>query len=153
MKSKIILSLLTLCLLVVHEVSAQPSVRVTQLTSSRENQFEVINLQPSQQGAFFTHLWWFGDGGFSFINQPIHSYDNSGSGSISGISVVTENYGTGGPPPLPLTVYNVSSNPSPISILNPGKSIYMQHYRNAVINDTMYVILTYGNTGYNNRKW
>jgi hypothetical protein len=60
--------------------------------------------------------------------------------------MVTENYGTSGPPPLIYQVPTPATNAPAQVVLQPGNSIYLQNYRNAVLNDTMYFILTYSNT-------
>ena len=113
-----------------------------------EYQYMVQGLVPSQTGAFFSHLWWFGDNGFRFNANPSYAHDNptQNTSAVSMISVTTENYGTGGPPPLPYSALRHANTGSPIDILQPGNSIYLQKYRNAVANDTMYLILTYKNT-------
>lgn len=111
-----------------------------------EKNYFFQGLQASQTGAFFSYLWWFGDNGFSFVPSPnyIHNYNNAPA-PCNMIAVITENYGTGGPPPMPDQVDTTTFHGNPATVLQQGNSIYLQHYRNAVLEDTMYLILTYSN--------
>lgn len=108
--------------------------------------FETVGLRTPQQGAYYTHFWWFGDNGFSFLDRPEHIYQKwSTPRIVNTFAITTENYGTGGPPPL---IKNPLPNPTSgiahqPGILALGESIHVQHYRNAVLNDTMYLIVTY----------
>ena len=117
---------------------------------SGSNQYEVQPLTPSQNGAYFSHLWWSGDNDFSFVEIPLHTHHNSkGNPSYPQVkmtAITTENYGTGGPPPLTYTFTTNIGNTSPRRVLPSGTDIYMQNYRNAVIGDVMYVIISYGNS-------
>lgn len=114
------------------------------------NMYEVLPLIPSQPGAFFSHLWWSGDNDFTFVEVPEHTHhDTKGNPNFPKVKmtdVTTESYGTGGPPPLTYTFTTNIGNTSPRIVLPQGTSIYMQNYRNAVLRDTMYLIVSYGNT-------
>lgn len=117
--------------------------------SNGENHFEVLPLTPSQNGAYFSHLWWGGDNSFSFLETPSYIHTRSGGNpnfpKVKMSAITTENYGSGGPPPLTYTFTTDVGNTSPRRVLPHGTNIYMQTYRNAVINDTMYLIVSYGN--------
>lgn len=110
------------------------------------NQFEVLPLNPSLPGARFSHLWWSGDNAFSFAARPFHDHRSPGTTAVAKMTdVVTESYGTGGPPPLTYT-FITAQNTTPLpKILGQDTIIYVQTYRNAVINDTLYMIITYAN--------
>ena len=114
------------------------------------NEYEVVPLTPSQNGAYFSHLWWSGDNDFSFVEVPQHTHHdtkgNPGFPQVKMTAITTENYGTGGPPPLTYTFTTNIGNTSPRRVLPTGTDIYMQNYRNAVIGDVMYVIISYGNS-------
>ena len=47
---------------------------------------------------FYTYLWWFGDGHFSFKPSPTHGYANDADRTVQ--LAATGNYGTNGPPPM-----------------------------------------------------
>ncbi|MFT5779757.1 MAG: hypothetical protein ACI837_002716 [Crocinitomicaceae bacterium] len=115
--------------------------------SSTEYQFEIDYLTPSLRSAHFSHLWWFGDNGFSFNAIPSYAFQQWNGSTFNILSVPTENYGSGGPPPLALNGFNptIGSAPNAKVVLAPGNSIYMQSYRNAVIGDTLYLIVSYAN--------
>lgn len=113
------------------------------------NKFEVLPLTPSNSSAFFSHLWWSGDNSFSFLAVPEHTHratsGNSNFPQVKMTDITTENYGNGGPPPL---TYDFTTNVGrrPVTnVLSPGTDVYMQNYRNAVLRDTMYLIVTYAN--------
>jgi hypothetical protein len=114
------------------------------------NQYEVRPLTPSQNGAYFSHLWWSGDNDFSFVELPLHTHhDTKGNPNFPTVkmsAITTENYGTGGPPPLTYTFTTNVGNTSPRRVLPSGTYVYMQNYRNAVIGDVMYLIVSYGNS-------
>jgi hypothetical protein len=113
------------------------------------NQFEVLPLLPSRRGAYFTHLWWSGDNSFSFAASPTHNHITPGSVGVSTdylmTDITTENYGTGGPPPLTYSFTTQSMGGDYRKILSGDTTIFVQAYRNAVIDDTMYLIITYAN--------
>jgi len=112
------------------------------------NEFSFVPLNALPVGAHNSHLWWSGDNEFSFAPTPIHTHPKSSIGvpySAKMTDIVTENYGNGGPPPLTYTFLTRGDSKIPRTVLNPGQSIYMQNYRNAVIGDTMYLIVSYGN--------
>jgi hypothetical protein len=110
------------------------------------HEYEFVALQPIPSGAHNAHLWWSGDNAFYFAPTPLHAHPVSGSPYTARMTdIVTENYGNGGPPPLTFTYTTRGGNKSPQVVLDPGMRIYMQNYRNAVIGDTMYLIVTYGN--------
>ncbi|MFK7784846.1 MAG: hypothetical protein AB8B56_07015 [Crocinitomicaceae bacterium] len=115
------------------------------------NEYEVVPLTPSQNGAYFSHLWWSGDNSFTFVDVPQHVHESTkGNPSFPVVKmtdITTENYGTGGPPPLTYTFLTDVGNSSPRQVLSPGNDIYVQNYRNAVIGDVMYLIVSYGNSG------
>ena len=117
------------------------------------NQFEVTPLKPSKKGAFFSHLWWSGDNCFSFADKPSHNHKNTlGNPSFPDVKmtdITTESYGNGGPPPLTyhFTIEDTSGTfANSKVVLDSGTYIYVQNYRNAVIDDIMYMIVTYGNS-------
>lgn len=114
------------------------------------NMFQITPLALSDSDAVFMHLWWSGDNGFSFAPQPVHNHLRSAWNQNDTIfkmtAIPTENYGTGGPPPL---TYNFTTEHEGLSIpkvLDNNTSLHVQTYRNAVIRDTMYLIVTYGNS-------
>lgn len=114
------------------------------------NKYEVLNLVLTNPGvSFFSHLWWTGDNAFMFVEDPVHMHDRNHfiqqPPTVKMTDITTENYGNGGPPPLTYELTTNIGNTSPRNVLTPGNSIYMQHYRNAVIGDTMYLIVTYTN--------
>lgn len=115
-----------------------------------QNEYEVMPLTPSQNGAYFSHLWWSGDNDFSFVDVPQHTHHSTkGNPSFPQVKmtdITTENYGTGGPPPLTYSFTTNIGNTSPRRVLPTGTDIYMQNYRNAVIGDVMYLIVSYGNS-------
>lgn len=114
------------------------------------NEYKVDPLAPSQNGAYYAHLWWSGDNCFSFSDAPLHTHHNTKGNpnfpQVKMTDITTENYGTGGPPPLTYTFTTNIGNTSPRIVLPQGTDIYVQNYRNAVINDVMYLIVTYGNS-------
>lgn len=118
--------------------------------SDGDNQFEVVPLTPSQSGAYFSYLWWSGDNDFSFVDTPHHIHgDTKGNPDFPKVKmsvVPTENYGSGGPPPLTSTFTTSVGNRIQRTVLPQGTDIYMQNYRNAVIGDVMYLIVSYGNS-------
>ncbi|GAB5419059.1 MAG: hypothetical protein Crog4KO_05670 [Crocinitomicaceae bacterium] len=103
--------------------------------------FEFQGLPISQQGAFYSHLWWFGDNQFSFMEKPQTTFPRMGTFNV--FAAPTENYGTGGPPPK--VVVSTPNNGAPINgrVLDPGTSLNIQHYRNAVPDDTLFLLVTY----------
>lgn len=115
------------------------------------NQYEVVPLTPSQNGAYFSHLWWSGDNSFTFVDVPQHVHGSTKGNPnfpiVKMTDITTENYGSGGPPPLTYTFTTNVGNTSPRQVLPQGTDIYVQNYRNAVIGDVMYLIVTYGNSG------
>lgn len=114
------------------------------------NEYKTVPLTPSQNGAYFAHLWWSGDNSFSFMEIPQHTHANTKGNPnfpmVKMTDITTENYGTGGPPPLTYTFTTDVGNTSPRIVLPSGTDIYMQNYRNAVIGDVMYLIVSYGNS-------
>lgn len=126
-------------------------IRMISNTVDDTNQFEVTPLTPSLPGAYYSHLWWSGDNSFSFAAQPKHNHRNSTGNAafpqVKMTDITTENYGNGGPPPLTIDFTTLTADdPTPISDLLTGNNhVYVQNYRNAVIRDTMYLIITYGN--------
>ncbi|MCD0488148.1 PKD domain-containing protein [Pedobacter sp. MC2016-14] len=61
---------------------------------------------------FYTYFWEFGDGGFSFEKDPLHSYLDSGS--YLARLFATNNYDDGKRPP---------TRPKPVSVGKPGKRL------------------------------
>ncbi len=120
------------------------------LSSGGRNIFEVLPLNPSQTGAYFSHLWWSGDNDFSFMEVSEHVHkDTKGNPTFPKVKmtdITTENYGTGGPPPLTYSFTTDIGNTSSRQVLRQGEYIYVQNYRNAVIGDVMYLIVSYGNS-------
>lgn len=120
----------------------------TSIPKSDSNMFRIDSLRPSDEDASFMYFWWSGDNGFSFAPEPKHNHVvRSGDSSVLKMTVVpTENYGSGGPPPL---TYNFRTNllgNKIQTVLDPGTFLHVQTYRNAVKRDTMYLIVTYKNS-------
>ncbi|MFK7785357.1 MAG: hypothetical protein AB8B56_09585, partial [Crocinitomicaceae bacterium] len=107
--------------------------------------FEVLPLEPSDRDAWFMHLWWSGDNGFSFAPKPKHNHLFAKGTEAKMTDITTENYGTGGPPPLTYTFLTEHQGNNLTKVLGVDTFLHVQTYRNAVINDTMYLIVTYGN--------
>lgn len=107
--------------------------------------FEVTPLNPSDPDAWFMHFWWSGDNGFSFAQKPKHNHLQSVGSTAKMIDISTENYGTGGPPPLTYTFTTEFQGSELPKVLGTDTSLFIQTYRNAVKRDTMYLIVTYGN--------
>ena len=111
-------------------------------SNTSEYSFRVDNYTPSNNGVVLSHLWWFGDNGYSFLANPTHTFFN-GTGKKPSV-VMTEGYGTGGPPPLRCQTTLKSPVPAPPTrSLSPGRYIRIQNYRKAVAKDTVYFIVTY----------
>ncbi len=109
--------------------------------------FEVVPLAPSDPDAWFMHLWWSGDNGFSFAEKPRHNHYKIPKGDIAKMTdITTENYGTGGPPPLTYTFTTEHEGTDLPKVLGTDTFLYVQNYRNAVKRDTAYLIVTYGNS-------
>lgn len=104
-------------------------------------QYTFKGLSPSQAGAFFSHLWWFGDNQFSFEHRPTTVFPAAGTYTV--FAAPTENYGTGGPPPKTAVSNPTSGAQINSRVLGSGNSLKIQHYRNAVPDDTLYLLLTY----------
>ncbi len=126
-------------------------IRLISNAVDETNQFEVTPLTPTLPGAYYSHLWWSGDNSFSFAAQPKHNHHNSTGNTVfphvKMTDITTENYGNGGPPPLTFDFTTLTvDDPTPITgLLSGNNHVYVQNYRNAVIRDTMYLIVTYGN--------
>lgn len=120
------------------------------LDRSGHNTFEVLPLLTSKRNAFFSHLWWSGDNVFSFVAVPEHVHTRTAGNpnfpQVKMTDITTESYGNGGPPPLTYTFITDIGNTSPRNVLPHGTSVYMQNYRNAVLRDTMYLIVSYVNS-------
>lgn len=146
-----ILLLHAICLLSLHyRADAQtPLIVAEQIeTTSANYEFRIDNLRPSVRGATFTHFWWFGDNYFSFDEKPTHipSLRNRTSGTAYEITAIpTEGYGTGNIPPLKCSRPTPAGNPAQQRLLESGSRIKLESYRNAVLYDTTYIIVTYGN--------
>lgn len=108
--------------------------------------FEVLPLIPSDRDAWFMHLWWTGDNGFSFSPSPKHNHLIPVGSQAKMTAITTENYGSGGPPPLTYNFTTEHEGNKLSKVLDVDKFLHVQTYRNAVIHDTMYLIVTYGNT-------
>lgn len=122
-------------------------VRTTVLNPDGDSSmFEVVPLNPSDPDAWFMHLWWSGDNGFSFAPTPKHNHLVDKKGDLAKMTdITTENYGTGGPPPLTYTFTTEHVGTELPKVLGIDTFLHVQTYRNAVIDDTMYFIVTYGN--------
>ncbi len=134
------LSLLLFFSICLFQVQAQQIVQ-TVVGNPEQFKYEFQGLPISQQGAFYSHLWWFGDNQFSFVEDPITTFPRMGSYEV--FAAPTENYGTGGPPPKVVTSTPNSGAPISGQLLDPGTSIKIQHYRNAVPDDTLFLLITY----------
>ncbi|NVK64361.1 MAG: hypothetical protein HWE22_07220 [Flavobacteriales bacterium] len=108
--------------------------------------FEVVSLIPSDPDAWFMHLWWSGDNGFSFAEKPKHNHIVPKGSTAQMIDISTENYGTGGPPPLTYTLTTEHQGSELPKVLGTDTFLYVQNYRNAVRRDVTYLIITYGNS-------
>lgn len=139
---------LVIYLLLIFIVNKSYGQQVTYSTSGQPTtySFQIDSLTTSSSSAFYSHFWWFGDNGFSFLETPNYVYqDWSSNGSVTRhlFTAPTENYGTGGPPPLADTITPTSGTYPIHNVLQPGEHIQIQRYRNAVIDDTLYLIITY----------
>lgn len=108
--------------------------------------FQIDSLTTSDSDAYYSHFWWFGDNGFCFTEKPNYVYqDWASDGSVTRhlFTAPTENYGTGGPPPMADTIIPTSGAYPIQNVLQQGEFIKLQRYRNAVIDDTLYLIITY----------
>jgi|GEM_PF-1997472 len=132
----------------VMNATAQPGAGIRTHVNTQTGYVEhtVDNLAdptPSPPG-FYTQFWWFGDNYFCFNPEPKHIYA-SGFGGNDVCAIHTPTYSTGGPPPLaapaPGGQGGTTTNPQPI--LAPSESLRIQGYRNAVPDDTLYLIITY----------
>ena len=72
------------------------------------------------------------------------SPDDTSVLKITGIP--TENYGSGGPPPLTYSFTTEHKGDALPKVLGDDTLLHVQTYRNAVKRDTMYLIVTYGNS-------
>ncbi len=110
-------------------------------------EFKLLDLrEPNGADAFYSYFWWFGDNGFSFDSNPTHSFSVTNQATTVH-AFITENYGTGGPPPIFVTT-EITPHPATTTteeVLPGGQSIFMQNFRDPVAEDTMYFIITYKN--------
>lgn len=135
------------CLLVVmcvQSLAQAPSIQIDPGNHPDHYIHEVTNLQTLAPPAFYTQLWWFGDNYYSFAPNPEHLYrQNMTAHRVCAMH--TPNYGTGGPPPLakaaPTSPAGSQNNTTPL--LGPAEHMRLQHYRNAVPGDTLYLIISY----------
>lgn len=127
---------------------AQPTYidTLTPPSNTQAYSFTIKNL-PSLQGpaAFYSYLWWMGDNGYSFSASPDYAFQASRVNKpIFVNSVTTGNYSTGGPPPLSYYIEPTRGVFNPISFFpNNQQNLDIHHYRNAVIDDTLYLIVNY----------
>ncbi|MFT5822547.1 MAG: hypothetical protein ACI8ZM_003803 [Crocinitomix sp.] len=112
------------------------------------HEYSIQGLVNSRATSFYSYLWWFGDNGFSFNEKLVYTHYNPDSKlSFNTLGVTTENYGTGGPPPIQEIVTGYPNSGVPMDVLPHGVSLYVQNFRNAVPNEFMYLIITYQNIG------
>jgi hypothetical protein len=119
--------------------------------------------EESATNSAFTHLWWFGDGGYKITCEPnaTHVFHSdirwktatryNGTNQYETYAISTENYGNTGPPPKLDTFVDISSLTTTVDHLpkvldpsNPDQYIDIRNYRDAVPGDTVYFIVTYG---------
>jgi len=125
-------------------INASPYIDAS-LQPSLEYSFEAQDM-PVLNGAaaFYSYLWWMGDNGFRFTPAPQYSFQqNIANTSITVSMVATGNYSTGGPPPLHLTMAPKTGSSQPISVFSNNENLLVQNYRNAVVGDFMYLIVSY----------
>lgn len=147
-------TLLVLALAVISNFCSGQQIRkrVDGTTTPYTYSFEIDTLTPTSNVSQFTQLWWFGDNGFSFARVPEHNFHRTGVTKICAIT--TENYGSGGAPPLIRdTVIPPSKVNEDFGVLAPGEYVKIQNYRNAVPGDTMYLLITYRNPHPESAGW
>lgn len=113
-----------------------------------EHQYQISTPVPAlPQGVFYSYLWWFGDNGFRFDSMPAYTHFDRviTTTTTNNLLVLTENYGTAGPPPANFTTDRHTNAGVPFTVLTQGNSLLLQNYRNPVPNDSLYLILTYKN--------
>lgn len=144
---------LSLFALIVCGVFAQPNQnpigRTTRVQASSDSMLHRVVPIPEPMDTVtgqLTYLWWFGDNYFSFEPEPTHHYREV-HGTSHMRAVITENYSNSGPPPCACAVPLQPIVPNQISnsakILDEGEGLRIQHYRHAVPNDTLYLLVTY----------
>ena len=125
-----------------------PTVQISPGGQTPPFTHEVINLPTYGAPHFYTYLWWFGEGNYSFVDAPIHEYYilNSASSTVAeGASFVTGNYGSGGPPPMAFRGKTPTDASMPNTLSGGSQRIRIQHFNNIVPRDTVYFIITYAN--------
>jgi hypothetical protein len=146
MNKKISLSTLLLVLgLLISGISYSQSISYVENPSNGVCTFDITGLTQTTRVSHFSHLWWFGDNGFSFDSIPSHRFYSPGIYDVCAIT--TENYGGGGPPPPPayVSVAPAPSGNGHPNVLGDNEYLFVQNYRNAVPGDTLYLIVSYKN--------
>lgn len=110
------------------------------------HKFEAIHM-PELNGstaAFYSYLWWMGDNGFSFDSVPKYAFRQNRAGMSTIVSMVgTGNYSTGGPPPLHRPFVPSQFTSDITDLFDNDENLSIQNYRNAVVGDTMYLLVSY----------
>lgn len=100
--------------------------------------------------AFYTYYWEFGDGNYSFQEQPSHTYKNKGNYKVQ--LSVTNNYDDGKPPTTrPKEISFNNNSTSDITnekhlLIAAHNGFRLQTNREPVPEEEMQFILSYGNT-------
>lgn len=109
----------------------------------------VLNQIAGAPKAFYTYFWEFGDGDYSFEENPAHTYKNKGEYNVQ--LSVTNNYDDGKPPTTrPKTVsissekVSSSANPSHQLLASFG-GFRLQTNREPIPEEEMQFVLSYGN--------
>jgi hypothetical protein len=98
---------------------------------------------------FYTHLWEFGDGKFSFEKEPVHIYADSGT--YHPRIYATNNYDDGKPPPMRPGSIKIKSKPIPRTMASnsnffkPGENIALKTNRMPRPEEEMVLLLGYKN--------
>ncbi|MCC7521502.1 MAG: PKD domain-containing protein [Flavobacteriaceae bacterium] len=100
--------------------------------------------------AFYTYFWEFGDGHYSFEEQPTHTYAQSGDYNVR--LVATNNYDDGKPPisrPKPTSISEISESnvvaDENAQLLTEHNAFRLLKNREPMPNETMEMVLSYVN--------
>lgn len=104
--------------------------------------------------AFYTYYWEFGDGDYSFLKDPKHSYNEKGDYKIQ--LSVTNNYDDGKPPTTRPKDIAILSNNENSDLINPNHNLLSSHKgfrlqtnREPVPSEEVQMVVSYGNgSGY-----
>ncbi|ELR69150.1 hypothetical protein C900_05430 [Fulvivirga imtechensis AK7] len=96
--------------------------------------------------AFYTYFWEFGDGNYSFKENPEHVYKDKGEYEVR--LQVTNNYDNGKPPPSrpqPVKVGSIDHQPLPVVEEYESEGLAMLKTREPVPDEEMVVVMSYEN--------